>query len=67
MWSLIDGKHIVSVLHHDRLFVDRVDDCLDDEIDGRTEDLFHAMEDNPVKICHLSSPLWKWGLLIGGG
>ena len=38
MWSLIDGKHIVSVPHHDGLFVDRVDDCLDEEIDGGTED-----------------------------
>ena len=28
MWSLIDGKHIVSVPHHDVLFVDRVDGCL---------------------------------------
>ena len=31
MWSLIDGKHIVSVSHHDRLFVDMVDNCLDEE------------------------------------
>ena len=38
MWSLIDCKHIVSVPQNDRLFVDRVDDCLDEEIDGRTED-----------------------------
>ena len=38
MWSLKDGKHIVSVPHHDGLFVDRVDDCLDEEIDGGTED-----------------------------
>ena len=38
MWSLIDGKHIVSVPYHDGLFVNRVDDCLDGEIDGRTED-----------------------------
>ena len=38
MWSLIDCKHIVSVPHHDGLFVDRVDDCLDEEIAGRTED-----------------------------
>ena len=29
MCSLIDGKHIVYVPHHDGLFVDRVDDCLD--------------------------------------
>ena len=36
MWSFIDGKHIVSVPHHDGLFVDRVDDCLDEEIDGGT-------------------------------
>ena len=28
MWSLIDGKHSVSIPHHDGLFVDRVDDCL---------------------------------------
>ena len=33
MWSLIDGKHIVSVLHHDGLLVDRVDDGLDERID----------------------------------
>ena len=26
MWSLIDGKHIVSLPHHDGLFVDRFDD-----------------------------------------
>ena len=37
-WSLIDCKYIVSVMYHDGLFVDRVDDCLDEEIDGRTED-----------------------------
>ena len=30
-------NHIVSVAHHDGLFVNGVDDCLDDEIDGRTE------------------------------
>ena len=34
--------------HHDRLFVYRVDDYLDEEIDGGTEDLFYAGEDNPV-------------------
>ena len=39
MWSLIDGKHIVSVPHQDGLFVNRVDDCLDEEIDRITEDL----------------------------
>ena len=49
MWSLIDGKHIVSVPHHDGLFVDRIDDCLDEDIDGRAEDLFDVGEDNPVK------------------
>ena len=49
MWSLIDGKHIVSVPHRDGLFVDRVDDCMDEKIDGGTEDLFDAREDNPVK------------------
>ena len=30
----IDGKHIVSLPHHDAILVDRVDDGLDDEIDG---------------------------------
>ena len=49
MWSLIDGTHIVSVPHHDGLFVDRVDDCLDEEIDGRMEDFFDAREDTTVK------------------
>ena len=32
MWSLIDGKHIVFVPHHDGLFVDMVDACLNEEI-----------------------------------
>ena len=36
----------MSVPHHDRLFVDRVDDCLDKEIDGGTEDCFDVAEDN---------------------
>ena len=49
MWSLIDGKHIVSGSHHDGLFVDRIDDCLDEDVDGGTEDLFDVGEDNPVK------------------
>ena len=49
MRSLIDGKHIVSVPRHDGLFVDRVDDCLEEDIDGGTEDLFDVSEDNPVK------------------
>ena len=49
MWSLIDGKHIVSVPHHDGLFVDRGDDCLDEKIDGRTDNVFDAREDNSVK------------------
>ena len=47
MWSLTDGKHIVS--HHDGLFVDMIDDCLDEDIDGGAEDLFDVGEDNPVK------------------
>ena len=38
MWSLIDGKHIVSVPRHDGLLVDRVDDGLDYEIDGMVDD-----------------------------
>ena len=38
VWSLIDGKHIVYVPHHDKLFVDRVDDCLDEEVDRGKED-----------------------------
>ena len=38
MWSLIDGTLILSVPHHYGLFVDRVDDCLDEEIDGGTGD-----------------------------
>ena len=29
VWSLIDGKHIVSVSHYDRLHVDRVDNEID--------------------------------------
>ena len=33
IWSLIDGKYIVAVPHHDGLFEERVDDGLDEEID----------------------------------
>ena len=29
--------------------MERVGDCLDEEIDGETEDLFDAGEDNPMK------------------
>ena len=36
MWSRIDGKHIVYLPQHDGLFVDMVDDCLDEMIDGGT-------------------------------
>ena len=39
----------MSVPHHDGLFMDRVDDCLDEEIDGTTENVFYARENNPVK------------------
>ena len=42
-------QHIVSVPHHEGLFVDRVNDFLDVEIDGRTENGVDAREDNPVK------------------
>ena len=38
MWPLMDGKHIVSVPHHDGLCVHRVDDGLDEEIDGMAAD-----------------------------
>ena len=37
MWSLIHGNHVMSVPHHDRLFVDSVDDSLDENIDRGTE------------------------------
>ena len=49
MWSLMDGKHNVSLPQHDGLFVDRVDDFLDEKIDGGTEDVFDSGEDNTVK------------------
>ena len=38
MWSLIDGKHIVSMPHHDGFLVDRVDDGMGEEIDGMAAD-----------------------------
>ena len=52
MWSLIDSKHIVPVPHHDGLFVDRVHDCLDVEIDGRTEDFVWYQGGQPSE--------WEW-------
>ena len=58
MWSLIDGKHIVSsVTHQDGLFVNRVDDGLDEEIDGMAADFaMRLKEDNEgsetvIRIC----------------
>ena len=58
MWSLIDGKHIVSsVTHQDGLFVNRVDDGLDEEIDGMAADFaMRLKEDNKgsetvIRIC----------------
>ena len=44
MWSLIDGRHIVSVLHHDGLLVNRIDDGLDKEIDGTKRNSQQAVE-----------------------
>ena len=38
MWSLIDGKHIVTIPYHDRLLVGSVNDDLDNEIDMVTAD-----------------------------
>ena len=38
MWLFMDGKHIVSVLHHDGLLVDRVDNGPDEDIDGMAAD-----------------------------
>ena len=51
MWSLIDGKHIVYVPHLDVLFVDRVDDGLDEEIHGIAADL--AMRTKEVTLALL--------------
>ena len=38
MLPLIYGKHIVSVQHHYGLLLNRVDDGLDEEIDGMAAD-----------------------------
>ena len=38
MWPLMDGKHIVSVPHHDGLLVDMVDDGLYEAINGMAAD-----------------------------
>ena len=57
MWSLIDGKHIVYVPHQDGLLVNRVDDGLDEEIDGMAADFaMRLKEDNEgsetvIRIC----------------
>ena len=37
IWLLMGGKHIVSVPHHDGLLVVRVDDDLDEDIDGMAD------------------------------
>ena len=38
MWPFMDGNYIVPVPHHDGSLVDRVDDGLDEEIDGMADD-----------------------------
>ena len=43
----------MSVPHYDGLFVDRVDDCLDEEFDGRTEDFisWHGGQSSEGELC----------------
>ena len=53
MCPLIDGKHIVSVPHHDGLFVDMVDG-LNEEIDGMAADF--AMRLKEVTLAALDMP-----------
>ena len=56
MWSLIDGKHIVSVTHQDGSFVNRVDDGLDEEIDGMAADFAMRLTTREVKLLSESVP-----------
>ena len=48
MWPIMDGKHIVSVPHHDGLLVDRVDDDLDDEIYGIGADIAMRLKEGTL-------------------
>ena len=48
MWPLIDGKHIVSVAHHDGVLVVRVDDGLDEEIDGMAADFVMRLKEGSL-------------------
>ena len=48
MWLLMDGKYIVSVLHHDGLLEDGVDDGLDEEIDRMAADIAMRLKEGTL-------------------
>ena len=50
MWSLVDGKHIMYVPHHDGLHMDRVGDGLDEEIDRMDSDFPMQMKEVTVAV-----------------
>ena len=50
MWSLIDGKHIVSVPHQDGLFVNRVDDGMAADFAMRLKEDNEGSE-TVIRIC----------------
>ena len=50
MWLLIDGKHIVYVPHYDGLLVDRVDDDMDEEIDGMAANIAMRLKEVTLAV-----------------
>ena len=60
MWLLMDSKHIVSVPHHDKLLVDRVDDGLDEEIDGLAVDFVMRLKEGTLAALDRTTREVKW-------
>ena len=60
MWPLMDGKHSVSVSHHDGFLVDRVADGLDEEINGMAADFAMWLTEGTLAALDRTAREVKW-------
>ena len=58
VWSLIDGKHIVYLRHHDGFLVDMGDDGMDEKINGMAVDF--AMRMKEVTLVSSDTAYMRW-------
>ena len=55
MWLLMDGNHIVYVLQHDGVFIDRTADGMDEEIDRMAADFAMRLKgDTPAALARIT-------------